>query len=80
MKKLCGMSENVRGNAENYETISANIAIDDKENNIHIIIDGDIKDIEKFGQGLFDGVQKYIRDYMKVEYSSTEYYFLKGVD
>ena len=54
-------------------SISANIAIDDVKNNIHIIIDGDIKDIEKFGQNLFDGVQKYIKDYMKVEYSDTAY-------
>lgn len=79
MKQICGMCVYYRGYCTNKhklcvdgsefrderETISAQVAIDDIDKSVHIIINGDmIHDTEKFGKNLFDGVQKFIYDYM----------------
>lgn len=79
MNKICGMCVYYRGyctnnefcnNGSQYidkrETISAQVAIDEQDKTIHIIINGDvIKNTEKFGKDLFDGVNKFIRDYIE---------------
>lgn len=80
MYKMCGMCVYYKGycsngksicvNGSEYidkrETISANVAIDDTNNSVHIVIEGDlVKDYETFGKDLFESVQTFIRNAMK---------------
>lgn len=80
MKNICGMCVYYRGYCTNkhavcYDgseyidkrtSITANVAIDDKDNSVHIVINGDmIKDIESFGNDLFKNVQTFIHDAMQ---------------
>lgn len=80
MNKLCGMCVYYRGCCTNNHAvcvdgseytdkrtlIPANVAIDDKDNSVHIVINGDmIKDIESFGNDLFKNVQTFIYNAMQ---------------
>lgn len=80
MKNLCGMCVYYRGCCSNNQTvcidgseyidkrtsITANVAIDNVDNSVHIVINGDmIKDIESFGNDLFKNVQTFIQNAMQ---------------
>lgn len=82
MKQICGMCTYYKGYCTNNqelcvngssfidkrETITANVAIDNETNNLHIIVEGDmIRDYETFGKHLFDVVQGEIKKYMRGE-------------
>ena len=79
MRKICGMclynkgickSDEICVNGSGFidkrESFSLQVAIDKEDNNLHIIVDGDIiHDYEEYGKYIFDVIQKATIEYVK---------------